>query len=683
MSNSRVSSRTSRKAYRLLIINPGSTSTKIAFYNGSQPQLTRSIPHSRMELDRFKRIWDQYDYRKGLILHELDKANIDLQTLDAVVGRGGFLRPVASGTYLVNQAMVEDLRRTRRGEHASNLGAVLAYGIAWDLNIPAFIVDPVAVDEMDPLARFSGIPEIERESIFHALNIKATARQVARDLHKPLEECNLVVAHLGGGITVCSIRQGRMVDTSNGISEGPMTPERAGNLPTRQLVEMCFSGQYTKEFILDRLVGKGGLSAYLGTNSASLVETRIMDGDQRARLVYEAMAYQVAKEIGAQSTVLKGKADALVLTGGLAHSKMLTTWIRERVESIAPVLIYPGEDEMRALSLGALRVLRGEEVARHYGEAKKTIGVMSWEPLAEYDVAREELEETLRHAGYRFRQPDEDLEILYRHCNRDEGMLRQIIKEFHDPMINLMVTLGSPAAAGVKRMANDVELPVVCLGVFDPVAMGIIKDPLLPGGNLAANAYRINLKDQLEKGLWRILPDARRLGFIYHAGVLHAEIQHDEARALSEHLEFELIDFEAEEEQQLNAAVDFFRRKKVDAVILSSDTTLAEASSRAMTRLVTRFPTLCALASTVHKGGLMAYCADWRKVCRRGAQQVVQVLAGRDPGTLPVEYPPDSGLIINLKTAAAMKIPIPQEILEEAIEIVTQEDSGQEDSGQE
>jgi len=360
--------------HRLLAINPGSTSTKVAVYEDEQPLFVEAVRHTVEELAAFNHILDQYDLRLGRILDLLQQRGIALTSLSAVVGRGGLLRPIPSGTYRVNDRMVARLReRNKEREHASNLGALLAQEIAGRVDVPAFIVDPVCVDEFDEIARISGLPEIERKSLSHALNLKAVARRAADDLGQPYSQLNLVIVHLGGGISVTAHRRGRMVDVNQALDgEGPYAPERAGGLPVGDVVRMCFhvapydDYDLSYEQMFKKIAGQGGLVAHLGTNSAVEVEQRIADGDTYARLVYEAMAYQIAKGIGAMSTVLKGEVDAVVLTGGVAHSEMLVAWIRERVDWISPVVAYPGEDEMLALAQGALRVLRGEEEARAY-----------------------------------------------------------------------------------------------------------------------------------------------------------------------------------------------------------------------------------------------------------------------------------------------------------------------------
>jgi butyrate kinase len=349
--------RAERGSERILVLNPGSTTTKLAVFEGEKCLFEDKLSHSKEELAQFATMMDQLEYRKALIEKFLADKNVPLDSLSAVVGRGGLMRPIVSGTYRVNAAMLEDVRRGVQGEHASNLGAVLASGIASEVGIPSFVVDPPVVDELDPVARPSGLPEISRKSIVHALNVKAIARRAARDLGKPLAELNMVVVHLGGGVSVCAIRGGRMVDVSNALSCGPFTPE---------LVSLCFSGRYTESQIRKKLVGGGGLVAHLGSNSAVEVVERIKAGDKHAELIMDAMIYQISKEIGAMGAALSGKVDAVVLTGGIAHNGYITERLKARVSFLGRVLIVPGEDEAQALALGCLRVLRGEEDALEY-----------------------------------------------------------------------------------------------------------------------------------------------------------------------------------------------------------------------------------------------------------------------------------------------------------------------------
>lgn len=353
--------------YRILVINPGSTSTKIGVFSNEVSIFEKTIRHDADIISTFSNIIDQYEFRKKTILEALDHEGINISKLSAVCGRGGLLRPIEGGTYFVNNQMLKDLRKGYSGQHASNLGGILAYEIASGLNIPSFIVDPVVVDELDPIARLSGLPQIERKSIFHALNQKAVARRIALDLGKKYEELSLIVAHMGGGITVGAHKNGRVVDVNNGLhGDGPFSPERAGTVPAGDLVSICFSGEYYRDEVMKKLVGQGGLVGYLGTNDAVKVEKMIKAGDEKAKLVYNAMAYQVAKEIGSAAAVLAGKVDAIILTGGLAFGKEFIKTITERVKWIADVIVQPGENELQALAEGALRVLRGIENAKVY-----------------------------------------------------------------------------------------------------------------------------------------------------------------------------------------------------------------------------------------------------------------------------------------------------------------------------
>jgi butyrate kinase len=354
--------------FRILAMNPGSTSTKIAVFEDEKQVFSRSINHSKLELEPFPRVWDQYEFRKKLIKEALEDAKVRPEELSAAVGRGGLFRPVVSGTYRVNELMIEDGRNAYGGEHPSNLGAVLAFGIGWDYHIPSFIVDPPSVDEFHPLARYSGLPEFPRKSLFHALNVKATARLAAAAVGDRLDRINLIVAHLGGGISVAAIHKGKVIDASNALDSGPFTPQRAGSLPMSEFAEWCFSGKVTLDQVKRRLVGNGGLAAYLNTNNAKEVEKMIQEGNKEAQRVYDAMIYQIACEIGSRAVALKGKVDAIVLTGGLARSSYVVDKMREWVGFIAEVLVYAGEDEMKALALGGLRVLKGEEEAKTYPE---------------------------------------------------------------------------------------------------------------------------------------------------------------------------------------------------------------------------------------------------------------------------------------------------------------------------
>jgi len=353
--------------FNILIINPGSTSTRVALYEDEDEIFLENIFHPSSEIAKYSSIINQQEFRKKLILNFLENKKIELSALHAVVGRGGLLKPILGGTYEVNKKMLQDLKTGIQGEHASNLGGILAYEIASGAGIPAFIVDPVVVDELDDVARITGIPEIRRRSIFHALNHKSCLRLTARKLGKSHDESNLIVAHLGGGISISAFRRGRAIDVNNALNgEGPIAPERAGTLPAWDLIELALSGKYSKNELKKMITGRGGMVALLGTNDMKTVLEKIEEGDKRAKLVFEAMAYRVAKEIGACAAALAGHVDAIVLTGGLAYCNKFIEQIKRYVSFIAEIFVFPGGDEMRALALGALRVLKGEEQLKEY-----------------------------------------------------------------------------------------------------------------------------------------------------------------------------------------------------------------------------------------------------------------------------------------------------------------------------
>jgi len=353
------------KTHKILSINPGSTSTKIAIYENQQELFRKTIEHDAAELSRYMTNVDQFPLRIASIMACLAEAEILLDDLSAVAGRGGKLPPLKQGAYRVTKAMVDFLTDHPIDDHASNLGAIIASEIAQPLNIPAFIYDAVVVDELEDIARLSGVPEITRRASSHVLNMRAVALKVAKKLNRRLQDLNIIVTHMGGGITATVISGGRMIDVLSD-EEGPFSPERAGRVPCRQLVDLCFSGDHDHVSATKRMRGKGGLLSYLGTNKALEVEGRIKKGDKHAELVYAAMAYQVAKGIGELATVVRGDVDVIILTGAIANSRLMTDWIIDRVRFIAPVEIVPGENELEALAFGALRVLTGEETAREF-----------------------------------------------------------------------------------------------------------------------------------------------------------------------------------------------------------------------------------------------------------------------------------------------------------------------------
>lgn len=354
------------KKYKILTINPGSTSTKIGVFENVKKLFELTIRHDVGLLEKYSTIWEQYNFRKSEIIKTLDANKFDISSLSAVVGRGGLLKPIPNGVYSVDEDMIQDARVGITGQHASNLGCVIAYSIAWEYNIPSYIVDPPSVDDLEDLARVSGNAQIQRASIFHALNVFATSRNFAADQKKDFKKLNLIVAHMGGGVSVVALQNGRAINSNSALEEGPFSPERSGDLPPLQLLKKSFSGDYTHAEMKKMIVGKGGLVSYFGTNKAHLIENKAVEGSEEHKLIYEAMGYQIAEAIGSRATNLKGKVDGIILTGGLANSKLLVNIIKERVDFLGKVYVYPGELELEALAAGAYRALTGEEPAKKY-----------------------------------------------------------------------------------------------------------------------------------------------------------------------------------------------------------------------------------------------------------------------------------------------------------------------------
>ncbi len=350
-----------------LIINPGSTSTKLGVFEDETLLFEETLRHSTEEISQYETIFDQKDFRKNIIVNFLKSQNFDLKSLNVVVGRGGMLKPIPGGTYAVTDDLLEDLKIGKQGQHASNLGGILAREIADEIGVPSFIVDPVVVDELIPIARYSGVPELPRTSVFHALNQKAVAKRYAKEIGKPYTDLNLIVVHMGGGVSVGAHEKGRVIDIFNALDgDGAFSPERAGGVPSGALIKMCFSGKYTEKEVYKKIVGGGGFNAYLNTNDMRDVAKMIDEGDSHADEVREAFIMQVAKDIGSMACVLNGKVDQIIVTGGIAYNKAVVEKIEKRAGFIAPFTVYPGEDELLALAQGALRVLNGEEEAMKY-----------------------------------------------------------------------------------------------------------------------------------------------------------------------------------------------------------------------------------------------------------------------------------------------------------------------------
>ncbi len=350
-----------------LIINPGSTSTKIGVFEDETLLFEETLRHSTEEIAQYASIVDQKDFRKQIILDLLKEKDFDIRSLQVIVGRGGMLKPIPGGTYAVSDDLLHDLKIGKQGQHASNLGGILAREIGDEIGVPSYIVDPVVVDELMPIARYSGVPELPRTSVFHALNQKAVAKRYAKEKGVPYESLNLIVVHMGGGVSVGAHEKGRVIDVFNALDgDGAFSPERAGAVPSGALIRMCFSGEYTEKEVYKKIVGGGGFNAYLGTNDMRDVAKMIDEGDTHADEVREAFILQVCKNIGSMSCVLKGKVDAIIVTGGIAYNKAVVDKMEERAGFIAPFTVYPGEDELLALAQGALRVLNGEEKAMKY-----------------------------------------------------------------------------------------------------------------------------------------------------------------------------------------------------------------------------------------------------------------------------------------------------------------------------
>ena len=354
-------------AVKSLIINPGSTSTKIGVFEDETLLFEETLRHSTEEIAQYASIVDQKDFRKEIITNLLKEKDFDITSLNMVVGRGGMLKPIPGGTYAVTDDLLHDLKIGKQGQHASNLGGILAREIGDSIGVPSFIVDPVVVDELCDIARYSGVPELPRTSVFHALNQKAVAKRYAKETGKAYDSLNLIVVHMGGGVSVGAHQNGRIIDVFNALDgDGAFSPERAGGAPVGALIKMCFSGQYTEKEVYKKFVGNGGFNAYLGTNDMRDVEKMVNEGDAKATEIRDAFIFQVSKDMGSMATVLNGKVDQIVVTGGIAYDKGVVAGLKERCEWIAPFTVYPGEDELLALVQGGLRVVNGEEEAMKY-----------------------------------------------------------------------------------------------------------------------------------------------------------------------------------------------------------------------------------------------------------------------------------------------------------------------------
>ncbi len=637
------------KIYHLLTINPGSTSTKIGVFKNEDILFEINIHHGPKQLEQFSGIWEQYTFRKEEIISELGKKEFDISKLDAVVGRGGLIKPIPSGTYYVDQDMIDDARCGFQGQHASNLGCVIAYSIGWEYSIPSYIVDPPAVDDLEEVARISGHKDFERSSLLHALNIFATAREHAQKVNKKITDLNLIIAHLGGGITVAALKKGKAVNVNHGLYEGPFSPERSGSLPLFKLLDTCMSEKYTNDEIKKMVVGKGGLVSYFNTNDARDVEKIINAGSEKYKLVYEAMAYQIAEEVGKRATNLKGKIDAIILTGGLAHSKMLTGWIKDRVDFMAETIIYPGESELEALAQGGLRVLRGEERAKHYKQDIKKVGILYWDNLEVYVKSINVIEAKFKKAGYIFRKErDNNLQIKYENCKRDEERVMHAVENFKNENVDLIFAIGSPISMRIGQYLKNDDIPVVFTGIYSSAIIADFEKD--HNKNYYATCYAPEIEEQFKQTVLKLDKDLKKIGVIYCRGELQAEIQYDDILEYTKKAGIKLFSFEIQEVEDFEKAKAYFKRKGVEWIYIGTSTVIAASGYEQLSVITENFPTICMLEDTVLRGGLSGYVIPWDLVTETSVKIALDIL---DKNTIKsrVVKLSKGKLFINRKTA--------------------------------
>lgn len=643
-----------KSTLRILTINPGSTSTKIGVFHNEKIIFEHSVRHSARKLEAFQNIWDQYMFRKEEIMRALHKEGIDISSLDGIVGRGGLLRPVPSGVYAIDEQMIEDARIGFQGQHASNLGCVIAYGIGWEHDIPSFIVDPPSVDELEPLARISGHAAIERNCLLHALNIFATARVYGDKHNVDFREKNIIVAHLGGGITVAALRKGQAINVNNGLDEGPFTPERSGRLPLLAWMKICRSGEYDEGQLKKMVAGKGGLTSYCQTNNAADVEAMVKSGSERFAVVFEAMAYQIAEEIGSRATNLRGEVDAVVLTGGLAHSRMLTDWISERVSFIGPVVIYPGENELKALALGGLRVLRGEETARSYSTKYHRVGICCWTSLSLYSRAIQVIEDTFRGAGCRFRTGNADtMEFTHHNCQGSEDRVRELADYYRENRMDLIFAVGSPVSARLAHYLRDTNIPIVFTGVHSPPVLGKVNWAKQP--TFHAVCYSSGLMEQLDATLKPLTPKVTRLGMIYRLGELQSEIQLDELRMYCQKHRIQLSVIDVQTVEEAEGALTRLSKDKVEWLILGATTVAARLGKDFFVECARHFPVLCPFEENIREGGFIGLLSSWDEACAEAAKIGLQRLEGSEPPEQLVR-PQEQRLLVNREAAEKLKL---------------------------
>ena len=642
------------KKYHILTVNPGSTSTKIGVFQNEKCLFEINVNHSPKQLDQFSTIWEQYTFRKEEIISAIEKHGFDLNKLDAVVGRGGLIKPIPSGTYYVDQEMINDARDGYQGQHASNLGCVIAYSIGWEHSVPSFIVDPPAVDDLEPIARISGHKDFERSSLLHALNIFATAREHAQSLKKKISDLNLIVAHLGGGITVAALKKGKAVNVNHGLYEGPFSPERSGSLPLFKYLEKSLSGNYSEQEMKKMVVGRGGLVSYFNTNDARNVERLVAAGSEKYELVFRAMAYQIAEEIGKRATNLKGNIDGIILTGGLAHSKMLTEWIKERIDFLGKIHIYPGESELKALAQGALRVIRGEERTKHYTQKVKKIGVLYWDNLEIFIKSINIIEKGFKKAGYIFRKErDNNLQITYVNCKRDEENVMHAVEKFKNDNIDLIFSIGSPISMRIGQYLKNEDIPVVFTGIYSPAIIADFEKE--HNENYYAVCYAPEIKEQFEHTVLKIEKNLKKVGVLYRRGELQAEIQYDDILEYANKSGIEIISYEIQEAEDFEKAKIYFKRKGVKWVYVGTSTVIAASAYDLLSIITDNFPTVCMLEDTVLRGGLSGYVIPWDVVTEASVKIGLDIL-DKNPGKLRVIKPDVVKLFVNRKTAEKLNM---------------------------
>ena len=640
------------KEFHILTINPGSTSSKIGVFKDEECLFEINVSHSPKQLEKYANIWEQYDFRKKEIIAALVKHNFSLKKLNAVVGRGGLIKPIPSGTYNIDQQMIEDARIGYQGQHASNLGCVIAYSIGWEYEIPSFIVDPPAVNDFEPIAKISGHKNFERTSLLHALNIFATARNYAQSINKKIEDLNLVVAHLGGGISVAAVKKGKAINANNGLFEGPFSPERSGSLPLAQFMATCKSGKYTDFELKKMLVGKGGLVSYFNTNDARDVENMINAGSERYRLVYQALAYQVAEEIGRRATNLKGKVDAVILTGGIAHSKMLTSWIKERTEFISDVHILAGEAELEALAKGGLRVLKGEERAKNYTHKIKKVGILYWDNLEIYVSAINTIEEKFKNADYIFRKEENNMTISYVNCKREEENVVKAIEKFRHEKYDLIIAIGSPISVRLGQYLKNDKIPVIFSGIYNPAVIADFDHE--KNMNYYAVCYALDIKEQFENSILKIEEKIDKIGVIYKRGEIQAEIQYDNVVEYCKTQNIKAVSYEVQSADDFEKAKKYFLQKNVKWVYIGTSTTIASTAYEKLKVINDNFLTLCMLEDTVYRGALMAYAIPWKEISNETANLALDIFDNQKI-KLRTHKPDSRLLIVNSETSKTHK----------------------------